>query len=95
MSQLVITLFLFKMTNAVQWSRWLLIHVEDSYLISLGGLHINMALLTCVGDLLDGICRISHISHDQVASHGTVYSFLKVSHVKKTARAHQVTSCAL
>ena len=64
-------------------------------MVMLGGLHINMALLKYLGDLLDVSVWTSAILHAQVASPGTADSFLKVSHVKKTARAHQVTACAL
>ena len=85
---------LFKIAKDFQWS-WPLTHGEDSYVVMLGGLHIKMTLLTCLGDLLDGSGWTSAISHAQVASPGTADSFLKASHVKKTARAHQVTACAL
>ena len=85
---------LFKIAKDVQWS-WPLTHGEDSYVVMLGGLHINMTLLKCLCDLLDGSGWTSAILHAQVASPGTPDSVLKASHVKKTARAHQVTACDL
>lgn len=54
-----------------------------------------MTLLKCLGDLLDGSGWTSAISQAGIATPGTADSFLKASHVKKTARAHQVTACAL
>ena len=54
-----------------------------------------MTLLKCLCDLLDGSGWTSAILRAQVASSGTPDSVLKASHVKKTARAHQVTACAL
>ena len=64
-------------------------------MVMLGGLHIKMTLLKCLGDLLDGSGWTSAISHAQVSSPGTADSFRKASHVTKTAKAHQVTACAL
>ena len=54
-------------------------------------LHIKTTLLKCIGDLLNGSGWTSAISQANIATPGTAESFLKASHVKKTARAHQVT----
>ena len=85
---------LYKLAKNIQWT-WPETLGEDSYVVMLGGLHIKMTLLKCLGDLLDGSGWTSAISQAEVASSGTADSFLKASHVKKTARAHQVTACAL
>jgi len=85
---------LYKIAKDIQWA-WPETHGEDSFVVMLGGLHIKMTLLKCLGDLLDGSGWTSAISQAAVANPGTADSFLKASHVKKTARAHQVTACAL
>ena len=85
---------LFKIIKDIQWT-WPETHGENSYVVMLGGLHIKMTLLKCLGNLLDGTGWTSALSQAGVANPGTADSFLKASHVKKTARAHQVTACTL
>ena len=85
---------LFKLAKEIQWT-WPETHGEDSFIIMLGGLHIKMALQKAVGDLLDGSGWTSVLEQAGVASPGTADSFLKAAHVKRTARAHQLTACAL
>ena len=68
---------------------------EESFVIMLGGRHIKMALLKVLGDLLDGCGWTSALVQAEIATAGTSNSFLKAVHVKKTARAHQITACAL
>ena len=85
---------LYKIAKDIQWT-WPEMYGEEMYVVMLGGLHIKMALLKCLGDLLDGSGWISAILQAGIASPGTAESVLKVSHVKKAARAHQVTVCAL
>ena len=60
-----------------------------------GDPHIKMTLQKCIGDLLNGSGWTSAISQANIATPGTAESFLKASHVKKTARAHKVTACVL
>ena len=85
---------LYKIAKDIQWT-WPETHGEDCYVVMLGGLHIKMTLLKCLGDLLDGCGWTSALIQAEIANPGTADSFLKASHVKKTARAHQVTACAL
>ncbi len=60
-----------------------------------GGLHLEMAAFKVLGDLLkDGGCT-GALAEAEIASPGRAYSFLSVSHVKKTCRAYQVTACSL
>ena len=60
-----------------------------------GGLHIKLTLLKCLGDILSISGWISVIEQAGVAASGTAQSFLKAVHVKNTLRAHQITACAL
>ena len=51
--------------------------------------------MKALGGLFYGSGWTSALSQANVSTVGTADSFLKASHVKKTARAHQVTACAL
>ena len=82
------------MSKYIQWT-WPETHEEDSYVVMLSGLHIKMTLLKCIGDLHIGSDCASAISQANIATPGTAESFLKASHVKKSAGAHQVTACVL
>jgi len=85
---------LYKIAKEIQWT-WPATHGESSYVVMLGGLHSKMTLLKALGDLLDGSGWTSALSQADVATVGTADYFLKASHVKKTARAHQISACAL
>ena len=73
---------LYKIAKYIQWT-WSETRGENSYVVMLGGLHINMTFLKCIGDLLNRSGRTSAISQANIATPGT-------SHVKKTARAHSL-----
>ena len=62
-------------------------------MVMLGGLHIKMTLLKYIGDLLNRRGWKYAISQANITTPGTAESFLKASHVKKTARDHQVPAC--
>ena len=70
-------------------------NIEESFVIMLGGLHTKMALLKAIGDLLNGSGWTSELVQAEIATAGTSNSFLKAVHVKKTARAYQITFCVL
>ena len=63
--------------------------------VMLGGLHIEMALWSTLGDVLEGSGWPSALTESEVASSGTADSFLKVSHLARTRHAHQVTLLTL
>ena len=54
-----------------------------------------MASLATIGDLLDGIGWTHALAQANIATPGTVESFLKTTHVTRTRHAHQVTASAL
>ena len=85
---------LYKIAKEIQQA-WPETYGESPYVIMLGGLHIKMTLLKALGEILNGSGWTSAISQAGIATAETADSFLKVSHVKKTCRAHQVTACAL
>ena len=60
-----------------------------------GGLHLEMALWSICGDLLESSGWTAALTEAQIASSGTADSFLKVTHLTRTRHAHQVTALAL
>ncbi|XP_048577134.1 uncharacterized protein LOC5514185 [Nematostella vectensis] len=85
---------LFALAKMVQW-KWPASHGEQAYVVMMGGLHIEMALWSVVGDLLDGSGWTTAITESNVASSGEADSFLRVTHLTRTRHAHQVTVLAL
>ena len=61
----------------------------------MGGLHLEMALWGCVGDLLEGTGWTTVLTEAEVASSGVSNSFLKVSHLARTRMAHEITLLSL
>ena len=68
---------------------------NNSFVVMFGGLHIEMAILKTLGDLLEGSGWTGVLIQANIATPGTADSFLKVSHVTRTRRAHQVTAGSL
>ncbi len=66
---------------------------EDKCVVLLGGLHIEMAILKCLGDWLSesGLCNALVLA--KIESPGKAEAFLKGSHVTRTRHIHQVTVC--
>jgi len=85
---------LFAIAKKIQW-KWPLLYGEDKFVILFGGLHIELAALRTLGDLLKCSGWTSALVQAGVASAGTADSFLSASHITRTRRAHQVTACAI
>ena len=85
---------LFAIAKFVQWN-WPATHGEDVHVVMLRGLHIEMALWSLCGDLLDASGWTTALTEAGIASSGTSDSFLRVAHLTKTRRAHQITVVAL
>ena len=60
-----------------------------------GGLHIEMAAFKTIGSLLDSSGWTGALVQANVATPGTAKSFLWVTHVTHTRRAHQITAGSL
>ena len=80
---------LFKIAKQIQWM-WPEEYGEESFVIMLSDLHIKMALLKALGDLLDGSGWTSALVQAEIGTAGTSNSFLE-----KAAVARQITACAL
>ena len=89
---------LYTLAKQIQWS-WPASHGEDQFVVMFGGLHIEMAALIALGDLLENSTWLDRGNHTGIqaslATPGRAYSFLKASHVIRTRRAHQITDCSL
>lgn len=70
-------------------------HGEDHYIVMFGGLHIEMASLKVLGNLLEDSGWTSALVQAGVATAGTADLFLKASHVTCARRAHQITASSL
>lgn len=87
---------LYSLGKQIQWT-WPESHGGNEFVLILGGLHIEMAVLEMIGDWLDksGWVDSEALIQANIASSGTAESFLKVSHVTRTRWAHQITACSL
>ena len=85
---------LFAIAKQIQWT-W--DNYDDSkFIIILGGLHIAMTALKCLGKFLLGNGWTTALTQAGVTIQGSAESFLNGSHVKKTCHAmHEVPVCAL
>ena len=85
---------LYAVAKQIQWT-WPESYGENRFVIMFGGLHIEMATLKVLGDLLDESGWTGALTQAGIAGPGTADSFLKAAHVTRTRRAHQVTASSL
>ena len=85
---------LYTIAKQIQW-KWPEIYGEEKFVIMLGGLHIEKVALSNVGDRLKGSGWTSALVQADVTTPGTADSFLKVSHITCTRRAHQIKLASL
>ncbi len=78
----------------IQW-KWPLAYGESKFVIMFGGLHIELAALKSLENLLQSSGWTAALVAAGVATSGTADSFLKAGHITRTRRAHQVTACVL
>lgn len=80
---------LFAVAKEILWL-WPSDYGENKFVIVFGVLHIEMAFLKVIGDWLEGSGWTVALADANVATPGTAESFLKVTSVTRTRRAHQV-----
>ena len=85
---------LFALGKYVQW-KWPESYEEKFFVVMFGGLHIEMALWSAIGDLLECSGWTDALIEAGVSSSGTADTFSRGSHLTKTGRVHQVTLLAL
>jgi len=85
---------LFAIAKTIQWN-WPELYGEDKFVVMLGGLHIEMAYISTIGDFLDGSGWTSALADADVTTPGKAESLLKSSHVKRARHVHIVTCSTL
>ena len=85
---------LFSIAKQIQWF-WPSEYGENEFVILLGGLHIEMACFSTLGNLLNGSGWTHALTQANIATSGTADSFLAAAHVTRTRHAHQIAACAL
>ena len=85
---------LYALAKQIQWN-WPTTYGEEHFFVMFGGMHIEMAAFKALGNLLECSGWTEALVQAGVATSGTADSFLKVSHLTRTRRAHQVTASSL
>ena len=85
---------LYAIAKKIQWT-WPAEYGERRYVILMGGLHIEMAMLKLIGDWLDGSGWTYVMTSANVTTEGRAVGLQKGSHTSRGQWAHQVTAAAL
>ena len=85
---------LYSVVKQIQWN-WPDTYGGDKFVIIPGGLHIEMATLSTLGNWLEDSGWCNALSQAAIASPGVANGFLTGSNVKRTRHAHEVTASAL
>ena len=85
---------LYAIAKQIQWS-FPDAFGEDTFVLMMGGLHIEMALQGAMGKILAGSGWDKVLATSDVLTSGRASSALSDSHVKRTRYAHQVSLAAL
>ena len=85
---------LYSVVKQIQWN-WPDTYGGDQFVIIPGGLHIEMATLSTLGNWLEDSGWCNALSQAAIASPGVANGFLTGSNVKRTRHAHEVTASAL
>ena len=85
---------LYAIAKEIQWS-WPSTTGERKYVVLMGGLHIEKAVLNVLGNWSDGICWVAIMAAANVTTEGIADTFQNGSRISRTQWAHQVTAAAL
>ena len=85
---------IFAKAKYIQWT-WHSTHGEDRLVVMFGGLHLEMAMWTMLGDYLACSGWTAALTEAAIVTVGTADSFLRASHLTRTRHAHQLTCVAL
>ena len=85
---------LFAIAKEIQWN-WSDLYGEKKFVVMFGGLHIEMAFLKVIEELLEGTGWTTALADANVATPGTAECFIKAASVTRSRRAHQVTASSL
>ena len=84
---------LFALAKQIQWK--IDGAYDESHIVVMFGLHIEMATFKALGKWVLGSGWPEALTNATVASPGVANSFLTASHITRTRRAHQVTAARL
>jgi len=85
---------LYAIAKQIQWC-WSDTFGEQNFFLMLGGLHIEKAFMTTIGDWLHGSGWTSVLVNANVTSSGKADAMLHAAHITRTRHAHQVTAVCL
>ena len=85
---------LYAIAKEIQWS-WLSTYGKQNYVVLMGGLHKEMALLKVLGKCLEGSGWVAIMASANVTIVGRADALQSGSHTSRAQRAHQVTAAAL
>ena len=85
---------LYAIAKNIQWTSTNM-YGEDKYVLLMGGLHIEMALLSVLGDWLEGSGWKVMLSNADVTTEGRADSLQRGSDTARAQWAHQVSAAAL
>ena len=85
---------LYALAKQIQWER-ADVYGESSYVVMMGGLHIEMASLKMVGHWLNNSGWDSALVQADITTRGRADAMLRATHITRTRYAHQVSACAL
>ena len=85
---------LYALAKQIQWER-AETYGESSYVVMMGGLHIEKASLKMVGHWLTNSRWDSALVQADITSRGRADAILKAVHITRSRYAHQVSACAL
>ena len=85
---------LYALVKQIQWER-ADIYGESSYVVMMGGLHIEMASLKMVGHWLNNSRWDSALVQADITTRGKADAILRATRITRTRYAHQVSACAL
>ena len=80
---------LYAIAKQIKW-KWPEVYGENKFVVTFGGLHIEMAALRTHGS-----SWVKALVQAEVTTAGIADCFLHAAHVASTRRAHQVTAAAL
>ena len=83
---------IFAQAKFIQW-KWP--EQFKNIFIMFGGMHIEKALWSCVGDMLESSGWETMLIQAGIAESGTADAYLKGAHICRTRRVHQITALAL
>lgn len=85
---------LYAIAKRIQW-KWPEEYGERQYVVLMGGLHIEMAMLKVIGDWLNGSGWTYVMTSANVTTEGRADGLQKGSHISRCQWAHQITAAVL